>query len=81
MTPDTESILPHYYSRIAGNCMYYVSLTSLKNITNLNFRYTSPYLIGVASGGIECGHPGAPILMAEVAEFYHWIVSKVWPRK
>jgi len=39
---------------------------------------TTPYLIGVASGGISCGSAGAPILMAEVAEFYPWILCKVW---
>jgi len=41
-------------------------------------KYTRPFLIGVASGGISCGGANAPILMAEVAEFYQWIACKVW---
>jgi len=39
---------------------------------------TTPFLIGVATGGANCGNPGEPILMAEVAEFFSWIECKVW---
>lgn len=43
------------------------------------YYYNHPYVVGVVSGGVAgCGHVGAPILFAEVAQFYNWIVGIVW---